>query len=397
MDFGPVPSSQGQHAPDAEALRFPAASRRVKIGLVFDRYYPELHAGVVRAAREFDWELGQPLFSLRGAEGGLGDCDGVLLVTASAPDVGWLATLPCPVVGILDEAVEAEASGMAQVTLDFAEAGRMAARHLLALELPHLGFISRNEGGAEGLLGKSFMAACRSEGLRGFSCQVAPARERLKRQIAALPLPCGVLTDDDALAVELIDCARDLGFCVPEDLAVLGVKDVALVHGRSQVPVSSVHMNLEAAGHAAAETMHGILCGDLPADHRCVIAPKGIAARESTAVPTRGAPRISKALQKVRQDFSQPLTISLLAKEAGTSVRTLQRLYPLATGLSVSDDIMARRLEAAAGLLRRSRHKLQTIAAETGFRNAKNLCRRFKEAYGMTPGEWRESGSASAA
>jgi transcriptional regulator GlxA family with amidase domain len=102
-------------------------------------------------------------------------------------------------------------------------------------------------------------------------------------------------------------------------------------------------------------------------------------------------PGISKAIRTIREEYSRPLTVSSLARECGMSVRSLHRLYRAATGNTVGKDLLARRIEAAADMLREDDLKLEPVAMETGLRNAKNLCRLFKDHFGLTPGQWKES------
>ncbi len=102
-------------------------------------------------------------------------------------------------------------------------------------------------------------------------------------------------------------------------------------------------------------------------------------------------PGISKAIRTIREDYSRPHSVSSLARECGMSVRSLHRLYRAVTGNTVGKDLLARRTEAAADMLREDDLKLEPVAMETGLRNAKNLCRLFKEHFGLTPGQWKES------
>jgi len=102
-------------------------------------------------------------------------------------------------------------------------------------------------------------------------------------------------------------------------------------------------------------------------------------------------PGISKAIRTIREEYSRPLTVSTLARECGMSVRSLHRGYRAATGNTVGKDLLTRRIEAAADMLREDDIKLEPVAMETGLRNAKNLCRLFKEHFGLTPGQWKDS------
>ncbi len=102
-------------------------------------------------------------------------------------------------------------------------------------------------------------------------------------------------------------------------------------------------------------------------------------------------PAIYKAILKIRDEYSRPHTVSSLARECGMSVRSLHRLYRSVTGNTIGKDLIARRIEAAADMLREDDIKLEPVAMETGLRNAKNLCRLFKEHLGLTPGQWKDS------
>ena len=101
-------------------------------------------------------------------------------------------------------------------------------------------------------------------------------------------------------------------------------------------------------------------------------------------------PGISKVIRTIREEYSRPLTVTTLARECGMSVRSLHRAYRAVTGKTVGRDLLNRRIEAAADMLRED-IKLEPVAMETGLRNAKNLCRLFKEHFGLTPGQWKDS------
>jgi transcriptional regulator GlxA family with amidase domain len=110
-----------------------------------------------------------------------------------------------------------------------------------------------------------------------------------------------------------------------------------------------------------------------------------------TTTPDCDIPGIRKAIRMIRHEYSRPLTVSSLARECGMSVRSLHRLYRSVTGTTIGQDLIARRIEAAASMLRADNVKLEPVAMETGLGNAKNLCRLFKEHLGLTPGQWKES------
>jgi transcriptional regulator GlxA family with amidase domain len=109
------------------------------------------------------------------------------------------------------------------------------------------------------------------------------------------------------------------------------------------------------------------------------------------ALPSCEIPGVSKAILTIRHEYSRQLTVPVLARECGMSERTLHRRYRSVTGNTIGQDLVARRIEVAAGLLREEDAKLEPVAIETGLGSAKNLCRLFKEHLGLTPGQWKQS------
>lgn len=119
--------------------------------------------------------------------------------------------------------------------------------------------------------------------------------------------------------------------------------------------------------------------------------PRRPAAGLPQGSPAHGNPGIEKAIFMIRHEYPRPITVSSLARACGMSVRTLHRCYRSATGNTIGKDLTARRIQAAAEMLRTEGLKLEPIALETGLGSAKNLCRLFKEHFGVTPGQWKES------
>lgn len=140
-----------------------------------------------------------------------------------------------------------------------------------------------------------------------------------------------------------------------------------------------------------------VVLSDAPAASSIDYGDRVAARRGGTAGGDRGMnleceiPGISKAIRLIRHEYSRPLTVSSLARECGMSVRTLHRLYRSVTGNTIGKDLVARRIEVAAEMLRGVDAKLEPVAMETGLRSAKNLCRLFKEHLGLTPGQWKET------
>ncbi|WP_225783911.1 GlxA family transcriptional regulator [Xenophilus sp. Marseille-Q4582] len=95
--------------------------------------------------------------------------------------------------------------------------------------------------------------------------------------------------------------------------------------------------------------------------------------------------RIQQALAHARQHLKEPLGVEQLAEVAHLSPRQFSRVFTAETGQSPAKAIEGLRLEAARLLIEQSRHPLETIARETGFRDRRHLREAFLRGYGTAP------------
>lgn len=87
------------------------------------------------------------------------------------------------------------------------------------------------------------------------------------------------------------------------------------------------------------------------------------------------------------------LDVPKLQRLLGMSRSDLHRKLKAATGLSATAYIRHLRLQRAAQLLLEQPHAcILGIALEVGFNNHSYFTKRFREVYGVCPGEYRERG-----
>ena len=84
--------------------------------------------------------------------------------------------------------------------------------------------------------------------------------------------------------------------------------------------------------------------------------------------------------------------------KAGLSETHFAHMFRASPGVAPHKWIVARRIERATALLRSRRAPpLDEIARATGHASASHLVRRFKAAWGMTPGQYRAAAGSQAA
>lgn len=85
----------------------------------------------------------------------------------------------------------------------------------------------------------------------------------------------------------------------------------------------------------------------------------------------------------------RPLSVARIAAQVGVSRRTLERAYRDAHGITVANDLTARRVERARHLLEETRMSVKEISYAVGFGDPKRLIRNFTRATGSSPAAFR--------
>lgn len=103
------------------------------------------------------------------------------------------------------------------------------------------------------------------------------------------------------------------------------------------------------------------------------------------------APLITRATEVVhRHANNRNFNVHALADELLVSREHLAREFRSAMRVSPLDYLTQHRLRLACDMLRRTDHKLDTVAAACGFAGANYFCRLFRKHVGMTPAEFRK-------
>ncbi|MFZ1288601.1 MAG: XylR family transcriptional regulator, partial [Melioribacteraceae bacterium] len=80
-------------------------------------------------------------------------------------------------------------------------------------------------------------------------------QSKMRKWIQSLPKPIGVMACNDDRGQQVLEICKSLSIKVPEEIAVIGVDNDALICDLSEPPLSSVCLNTEQAGFEAAELL----------------------------------------------------------------------------------------------------------------------------------------------
>ncbi|HEX7637845.1 MAG TPA: AraC family transcriptional regulator [Burkholderiaceae bacterium] len=103
---------------------------------------------------------------------------------------------------------------------------------------------------------------------------------------------------------------------------------------------------------------------------------------------------INAIVDLVHERYAEPLSTAEAAAHVHMSESRFSRAFGKATGSTFGSFVSRVRVQKACELLMHTDRHVSTICYEVGFNNIANFNRRFREAKGMTPREFRAQGAA---
>ena len=100
---------------------------------------------------------------------------------------------------------------------------------------------------------------------------------------------------------------------------------------------------------------------------------------------------VRAAVRYLNEHYHEPVTQEILAHTLGLSTNYFGAYFRGETGLSVREYLTRVRLCRAAELLKSTRMKVVEIADRAGFGSPEYFTRIFRENFGMTPKQYRNS------
>ena len=364
-------------------------------------YARGLLEGVVRYAREL-----HPPWSMHLVEHGRGDPPPPWLARWQGD--GLIARIETPAIARAVEAsglpaVDVSAArplpGLPWVETDDAAIARLAAEHLLERGFHRFAFLGEPSFNWSRWRRDAFVAYLAQSGL-GCDVRESPSRGRggmasdreqrsLAEWVRGLPKPVGIFACYDIKAQRLLDACRLAGVAVPDEAAVIGVDDDALLCDLCVPPLSSVIPDSRRAGYEAARLLDGMMARGDREPRAIRVPPLGVAIRQSTDVLAIDDPDLAAAVRFIREHACDGITVRDLLRRVPLTRRVLEKRFLGRLGRTPHAEILRQKVARAERLLADTDLGLAVIAQRTGFRHAEYLSVAFKRAVGVTPGTFR--------
>ncbi|MFV9684422.1 GlxA family transcriptional regulator [Pseudomonas sp. NY15367] len=117
---------------------------------------------------------------------------------------------------------------------------------------------------------------------------------------------------------------------------------------------------------------------------------RGTQTRFAPLLPSSEDMTLAPLLAWLREHHAEAIDLNRLAQQAHCSARTLLRRFKQATGLTPGDYLQRLRISVAQQALADSAQSLEQIASEVGFADRATFAKRFKQLCGETPGAFRK-------
>jgi LacI family transcriptional regulator len=376
--------------------------KRQKRVLVAMGYYDyRVHRGIEKFAQEQGWHLSTDVTREKVIPWGWNG-DGILAWLGAGDDLTeFVVGARKPTV---DFSYRRPHLKFPRVLMDHAAAAQLVVDYFLARGFTRFLYYNDIENWSFEERGRGFMAALRQAGKSGcwLRWSQSPAyhpvgrqaEERCKRkwlaaELKKIPKPVGLYAGSDGMAVDLMETCETARLAVPEQVAIVAPDNSFLSVDTMPTPLSSVDPNLEAVGYRGAALLHELMKGRPAPKEPIRVPPRELIVRRSSDLFAMSHPGIARGLRFLWEHCHEPIGVEDMAKVAGMSLRGFYHAFLENIGRSPGSELQRLRIERAKKLLAASSEKMQTIAATCGYQSANSFWVAFKQATGMSPGQYR--------
>ncbi|MGA9295039.1 MAG: DNA-binding transcriptional regulator [Ignavibacteriaceae bacterium] len=201
--------------------------------------------------------------------------------------------------------------------------------------------------------------------------------------VNALPKPVGVFACNDDHGQHILEVCKLINLKVPEDVAVIGVDNDPMICDISDPPLTSIALNVEAAGYEAAKLMDNMIDSQTLTGRQVIVSPSYIVQRQSTDILAVKDNNVSKAMQFIKKNAKNKISVEDVVKATNVNRRVLERRFKTAIHRSIYDEIQNIRVELIAKLLIETDLSISQITSYFNFTDAEHISRYFKRKKGM--------------
>ena len=211
-------------------------------------------------------------------------------------------------------------------------------------------------------------------------------------EAAKLKRPAAVFAANDDSAFKLVERLRSRRLRIPQDVAVLGVDNDALLCENSHPRISSVQPDFEREGYMAAKAIDEMLGGKSPEEHIVFVGVKSVVRRESTAELSHAGRLVQKAVAFIDRNATKGIGVRDVVAHLKCSRRLADLRFRELQGRTLLEAITERRLDVVKHMLLTTNDRMDEIASVCGYPNSTYLKNLFKKRFSMSMSDFRRQG-----
>lgn len=212
----------------------------------------------------------------------------------------------------------------------------------------------------------------------------------LDNWLSSLPKPVALLACDDYFALQVSEMCKVNNIDIPGEISLLGIDNDELICNLSHPSISSIVTDDENGGYGTGKMLHKLITNKANAPFDIVIEPIRIELRQSTEKYNIASDYIKKVINYIEENITSNISVEELTGTVPLSRRNLEKKFKEATGISVYQFILDKKMEYISNALLTTDKGLLDIAIEVGFNDVRNAYRIFKKNTGYTPMNFRK-------
>lgn len=289
---------------------------------------------------------------------------------------------------------------MPAICTDSESISRVAAEHLLERGLTNFGFCGYDN--LEWSNGRKhyFKKIVKEAGFNTFlydqpsdSKDISWQKEQKKMKVwlKNVAKPIGIMACNDDRGQEVLKICKTLNLKVPEEVSVIGVDNDLVLCDLADPPLSSVNLNVEQAGFAAAELLDKMMSGGEASFSDIIVKATHVVNRQSTDLIAVEDKEVSEAIRFIRNNAKDKINTMDVVKHTCLGRRCLEKRFKNSLKRTISQEIRRVRTESIKRMLIETNLSISEITSMFDFTSVEHIARYFRKEIGMSLMQFRKN------
>lgn len=212
----------------------------------------------------------------------------------------------------------------------------------------------------------------------------------IQEWLKSLPKPVGLMACNDDRGQHILEACKVLGIKIPEEISVIGVDNDSIICELGEPPLTSIALNTEIAGFAAAALLDRLMKGEKMSGQRIIVNGTHVVQRQSTDVLAINDENVKCALRYIRQNAKNKIKVDDVVEQTVLSRRSLENHFRNTIHRSIVEEIRRIRVESISRMLVETNLTISEITEIFNFTDIEHISRYFKQEKGMGLREFRK-------